>query len=343
MTATEFFPPEAGAAALTGPLPERLVVIGDLNGHLRLLERLMLGTGLVDDEGAWVGGQAVLIQMGDVVNRGSTSRAAMDRLLNLQTQARRAGGDVIWLLGNHEVMTALGHEAYVSADEYLEFASPDEVARFVDDRTRYVYELLGPPSVAQRVDPIAGLVQAWEESHAPGKEAFRAAFAVDGSYGEVIRRLPIAVRRGPLLFVHGGLGPIWAELGLDGLDMMTREAWARMPAGYQELEANGIFRDPLGPLWHRAFCMSDAPTVCEDALTALDTLDAARMVVGHTRTETVDGTTGVPLLRQGGRVLMTDVGMGEPGEPGSALVIENGQIDVWSPVDGRYALTAIVP
>ena len=44
-----------------------------------------------------------------------------------------------------EVMTALGHEAYVSADEYMEFAAPEAIDRFYTQRTRFVYELLGSP------------------------------------------------------------------------------------------------------------------------------------------------------------------------------------------------------
>lgn len=323
-------------------LPERVVVIGDLNGHPQLFERLLAGTGLVDLEGRWSGGSTVLVQMGDLVNRGTGSRSAMERLLHLRGEARRNGGEVLWLLGNHEAMTALRHEAYVTPEEYLEFAPTEEVDRFLDARTRYVYELLGPPDVLHEVEPIGGRVRAWEDANAPGKEAFRAAFGERGALGRHLRHLPVAVRLGPLLFVHGGLSPHWARLGLLGLEEKAREAWARSPQRYQELEPNGLIRDPLGPLWHRLYCVSEVEAVERDAEEALAELNAERMLVGHTRTETVPGgLSGRPLLRLSGRVLMTDVGIGEPGEPGCALVIEDGTIDAWSPIDGRYKLCAV--
>jgi hypothetical protein len=335
--------PEPTPPPLRLEMPERLVVVGDLNGHLHLLDRLLSGVGLTDARGRWVGGDAALVQMGDLINRGGRSRGAMDRLLRLRAEARAAGGEVVWLLGNHEAMTALGHEAYVTAEEYLEFAEPASVARFLDDRTRYVYEILGPPRVPHRVPPIGGRVRAWEEANAPGQDAFRSALGAQGIYGRHIRSLPVCVQVGRLLFVHGGLAPMWAELGVEGLDMMRREAWGRAPESYQDLAPDGLFRDPLGPLWHRAYCISEVAAVAADVRGVLARLEAARMVVGHTRTETVSGTHGEPLLRQRGQVVMTDVGIGEPGEPGAVLIVEGGHIDVWSPLEGRYPLAPVEP
>lgn len=312
----------------------RVVVVGDLNGHDHLLAQLLHGTGLIDREGHWSGGSAVLVQLGDVVNRGSSARAAMDRLIGLRHEAREEGGEVIWVLGNHEVMTALGHEAYVAADEYLEFARPAEIARYHERRTRFVYELLGEPDVVRRVEPIGGRIRAWEEDHAPGKGAFRAAFGPKGDYGRVLRTLPAAVKIDDNVFVHGGISPRWAEEGIAGIQSAVARAWEAGPVGYQALDPGGVLRDPLSPVWNRVYCVSSAETVERDADEALERLGAQRMIVGHTRTESVGGAPGLPLLRQGGRVVMADVGIGEPGEPGSALVIEEGEVRWWSPVHG---------
>lgn len=324
-------------------MPDRLAVIGDLNGHDQLLEQLLFGVGLIDIDGAWSGGDAWLVQLGDVVNRGTSSRAALERLIALRSQARAAGGEVLMLLGNHEVMTALGHEAYVTADEYMEFAEPSEVERFLAERTRHIYELLGPPDEPRGVAPIAGQIRAWEESNAPGKEAFALGFSADGELGRFIRSLPVALRIGPLAFVHGGLSPHWAREGLDTLDALAVDEWARAaPHGYYALEPEGLFRDPLGPLWHRMFCVSSGAAATRDAWDVARVLGVERVVVGHTRTDSVPGgRSGWPLLRQQGRVLMTDVGIGEPGEPGAMLLVEDGEIDVWSPIHGRQTLCSV--
>ncbi|MCB9645739.1 MAG: metallophosphoesterase [Deltaproteobacteria bacterium] len=330
------------AYTLEQELPARVVVIGDLNAQHNLLVRFLQGMKLMKRSGAWCGGKTVLVQMGDIPNRGGTSRAAMDLMIRLRMEAREAGGEIYWLLGNHEVMTALGHEAYVSADEYLEFATHPEVDQFYLDRTRFMYELLGPPDRPQYVEPMGGRVRAWEEANAPGKAAFRAALGPDGVYGAYIRRLPVAFKLGTLLFVHGGLSPQWADLGLEGLEEEAQQCWASTDRFYQALDPNGLFRDPLGPLWHRAYCVANAKVVREDLQAALRQMGARQMLVGHTRTDTlVGGRPSVPILRHRGRLVMTDVGLGEPGEGGSALVVERGKIEVWSPGGERSVLTSV--
>lgn len=328
--------------ALERDLPARVVVIGDLNAQHDLLERYLLGLKLVKKSGAWAGGRTVLVQMGDIPNRGSRARAAMDLMIRLRAEARDAGGEVYWLLGNHEVMTMLGNEAYVSADEYMEFASVEEIDRFYTARTRFVYELLGSPEEPQFVEPLGGRIRAWEEAHAPGKDEFREAMSPDGYYGRYIKTLPVAFKLGKIAFVHGGLSPTWAELGLEGLQARADEDWADVPRFYQLLDPNGLFRDPLGPLWHRAYCVSNAQVVKDDLREALDLVGAKQMFVGHTRTDTIEhGRPSVPMVRHRGRLVMTDVGLGEPGEPGCALIVERGRVEIWSPGGSKARLTTV--
>jgi hypothetical protein len=322
---------EAGYT-LERELPARVVILGDLNAQNALLRRYLVDLKLINKKtGAWIGGRTVFVQMGDIPNRGPAARAAMDLMIDLRPQAQAAGGDVYWLLGNHEVMSVLGHEAYVTAEEYLEFARPDEIDTFYTDRTRFIYEQLGAPDVPGYVEPLGGKMRAWEEEHAPGKEVYRKMMGPAGKYGRYIRRLPVAFRFGPLLFVHGGLSPTWAAHGIEGLQRMARDEWAKKPRFYQELDPQSIFRDPLGPLWHRAYCVAKAKVVKSDLAAALDLVGAKMMFVGHTRTDSVEiNAISQPLLRQRGRVIMTDVGLGDPGESGSVLVVEKNKIEVWT-------------
>lgn len=323
-------------------LPPRLVVIGDLNAQYNLLQRLLIGLKLMKRNGAWCGGRTVLIQMGDIPNRGTAARASMDLVIRLRRQAKDAGGEIYWLLGNHEVMSVLGHEAYVCADEYMEFASPEEIDRFYAARTRFMYEQLGAPDRPGYVEPLGGKLKAWEDANAPGREAYRRGMGPSGVFGQYIRKLPICFKLGPLLFVHGGLSPSWADYGIQGLEEESKAAWASEPGFYQELDPHGIFRDPLGPLWHRAYCVANASVVRQDLQEALTLVGATQMFVGHTRTDTVDdGEPSVPMVRQRGRLIMTDVGLGEPGEPGCALVIERGRIESWTPGGSRSRVAAV--
>ena len=66
------------------------------------------------------------------------------------------------------------------------------------------------------------------------------------------------------------------------------------------------------------------------------------MVVGHTRTDSVEsGRLGTPLVRQRGRLIMSDVGIGDPGEAGCALVVEKNRIECWSPGGTRSKVVSL--
>jgi anti-sigma regulatory factor (Ser/Thr protein kinase)/GGDEF domain-containing protein len=89
---------------LSQPFTKRFVVIGDIHGDLEGLTQDLRDAGLVDINGNWIGGDAVLMQMGDIINRGERSFEAYQYLSGLRSQARAQGGDVKIVLGNHESM-----------------------------------------------------------------------------------------------------------------------------------------------------------------------------------------------------------------------------------------------
>lgn len=60
------------------------------------------------------------MQTGDVPDRGPDSRKVMDLLMDLEKQARKAGGIVHALLGNHEVMNMVGDLRYVTPEDMLD-------------------------------------------------------------------------------------------------------------------------------------------------------------------------------------------------------------------------------
>ena len=70
----------------------------------------------------WIGGTTVLMQTGDIFDRGPKVREALDLLMRLEEEARRAGGRVEALLGNHEVMNLLHEFRDVSPASYAAFA-----------------------------------------------------------------------------------------------------------------------------------------------------------------------------------------------------------------------------
>ncbi|MFH1790577.1 MAG: cell envelope integrity protein TolA [Candidatus Omnitrophota bacterium] len=87
---------------------QRHIVAGDIHGDLDGLMLDLQNAGLIDQNGNWVGGDAVFVQMGDVIDRGSEGRAVDQFLRKLQKQAEAQGGKVVRLLGNHELMFLQG-------------------------------------------------------------------------------------------------------------------------------------------------------------------------------------------------------------------------------------------
>jgi hypothetical protein len=78
------------------------VVLGDLHGSLVAFRTILARAGLVEGE-SWRGGRAILVQLGDVIDRGPDSIETYAYLADLQGRAKKGKGRVVRLLGNHEV------------------------------------------------------------------------------------------------------------------------------------------------------------------------------------------------------------------------------------------------
>jgi len=83
---------------------KRRIVIGDVHGELEGFRGILRNAGLIDSKANWSGGDDILIQTGDVIDRGPYSIEAVDLLRKLQKEATDAKGEVIRLCGNHELM-----------------------------------------------------------------------------------------------------------------------------------------------------------------------------------------------------------------------------------------------
>ena len=68
----------------------------------------------------------MLVQTGDIVDRAPDSLKIIRDLMRLEKEARRAGGRVVVLVGNHEAMMVTGDFRYVH---------PGEIAAFADRRS----------------------------------------------------------------------------------------------------------------------------------------------------------------------------------------------------------------
>jgi 3',5'-cyclic AMP phosphodiesterase CpdA len=63
---------------------------------------------IIDDSSTWIAGNDILVQTGDIVDRGPYALGIYQLMGELRSQALLTGGQVVSIMGNHEVMNALG-------------------------------------------------------------------------------------------------------------------------------------------------------------------------------------------------------------------------------------------
>src|SRR5690242_2008709 len=66
---------------------ERIVAIGDVHGDLDDFVALLQRTSILDTNRHWSGRNTILVQTGDLIDRGPKSRAVLDLMMQLQKEA----------------------------------------------------------------------------------------------------------------------------------------------------------------------------------------------------------------------------------------------------------------
>lgn len=191
---------------------DRVVAISDVHGAYDAMVRTLKNADLIADDLTWCGGTSHLVIVGDLLDRGPNSRDAMDLLMRLGGEALAAGGQVHVLVGNHEVMNLNGDLRYVSISEYAAFAD-EETAEEREQWFEAHVERVGVSAAGRNAMRIE-----YDKRFPPGYFAHRRAFASDGSYGKWLLARPVIVVINGTAFVHGGLSPQVAELGLEGVN-----------------------------------------------------------------------------------------------------------------------------
>lgn len=95
-------------------------VMGDAHGHYERIVDLLRLEGLLSPQLRWTGDNATLVFIGDFFDRGPDGVGLIDLVMRLEREAREAGGEVLSLLGNHE-MCILG--AHFFGRQYYSFAN----------------------------------------------------------------------------------------------------------------------------------------------------------------------------------------------------------------------------
>jgi len=266
--------------------PGKIIAVGDLHGDLpKTIHSLELAGVVTRDEQGWpkwCGGNATVVQLGDVLDRGDCEIGILMLLRDLDHQAEKHGGAVYMINGNHESLNICGNFRYVTRGAFYECALAaglsSELALNWDDQLKARIELYSPGGLVARE----------------------------------LAKNPTVLVVNDTVFAHGGLLPIHVNYGLERINE-EMAAWMR-----GDITENGRATPPYiamgGPnsiLWNRTLAQEQFPTpydkfyACSLVKSVLKKLSAKRLVVGHT-----PQMTGCN-CECNGQIWRVDVGMSE--------------------------------
>ena len=304
--------------------PPRIVAIGDVHGDLVSFKAILQAAHLIDAKEAWVGGNTIFVQTGDVLDRGNQGTKALDLLMKLEERASKKGGRVYSLLGNHEVLNMMGDFRYVPPEEFAAHATPESEKRLKEAFERYkrFQNEKADQQKKPRPEFTDQMQSDWFKAHPGGFLEYRQAFGPSGRYGKWLRKKDAVAQIQDTVFLHGGISSavstipvreinsrIQQELALfDRLQKILEERKIILPfftfsemvaAAQQELDiqkddkvlleflglTNWLSVSPEGPLWFRGYARWTDEELAASLPPLLKSYNAKRFVVGHTVTQ----------------------------------------------------------
>ena len=234
---------------------ERVVAIGDIHGDFQTAFDVLKLAELIDKQGEWIGGRTVLVQVGDLMDRGKDERKLLDFFHELKIKAKKKGGSVHTLNGNHEALNVDPENMEWTFDRYVLYENGfTDFEEFYDSKKKDKNLRRLPRKMRGRA----------------------AAFRPGGVYAMRLSENNIAMKIGRTIFVHGGILPKYAK---KGLGLMNRQV-SRWMKNLSDIPEWLMLKD--SPLWARDFSRKTRSKDCDVLESSLKILNADRMIVAHT-------------------------------------------------------------
>lgn len=229
-----------------------LFVTSDIEGNFNAFYGLLVANKVMDSSYNWTFGTGHLVICGDMFDRGTEVLPTLWLLYKLELAAEKSGGQVHYILGNHDVMNLYMDIRYID-EKYL------ELARIIsgindDDEAAYAYLMSN-----------ANVLVPWIKS----KNAIE--------------------KIGETLYLHGGISEdlVNAGLTLDVINDVVRESLkgdlTDTPSGSEEVD---LIFGSTGPFWYRGLVVDRKERYNKIEESKLDEIlafyGATQIVVGHT-------------------------------------------------------------
>lgn len=348
--------PTASKLSTVNAPADRIVAIGDIHGDINAMRTALRNASIIDAHDKWIGGRAVLVQVGDQLDRGENERAIYELLFKLQDRASAVGGAVHILLGNHELMNARLDFRYVTRGGFEDFG----IARASfssSPKTRGSCSSGKGPSArssngSSRVtvsghDDYLSILKSrkWRPRIAvddlkmiralPAAMQARARAIVAGGplATELGRRTRVGILVGDTLFIHAGLSPRHLTYGgqesstsVEKLDKINNDT-SKFLQGQAPYPS--VLNGQSSPVWMRDYSrpgVRQGSAECKMLVDTLRMVGAKRMVVGHTpQAEGINGACG-------GKVWRIDTGMSKAygGVPEAIEISRRGHVRIYT-------------
>ena len=301
---------------------ERIVAIGDIHGDYDNYMAVLKNAGVVNRRGRWAADKTHVVQVGDIPDRGPDTLKIIKHLQKLEKQAKKAGGRLHLLIGNHEHMNITGDLRYVHPGEYEAFETRNSkqlrnnyyayVVKTIEQQREALLASGGDDSNLPVADD--NFKRDWYNEHPLGFVEHRLAWQKGGELFEWIAEHNTVIRINKVLFLHGGLSAELLPLSITDINERVRAELNR-----EAFEGEPLGTADNGPLWYRGLARGDE-TIERPALdSVLAHFDAEMIVLGHTP----DLNAITP--RFGGQVVIIDTGISAYyGGHLASLLIEDG-------------------
>ncbi len=266
--------------------PGRVVAIGDIHGDLDAAEKALRLAGAIDDKNHWIGGNLVVVQTGDQIDRWDDDRAVLDLFSRLQSEAEANGGRLISLNGNHELM---------NVESLFWVVKPESFKAFLDIQVPSGWK---PPSFFQDFMPnpnyVVGInhLQSVNPSD-PGVYQRAYAFSPGSYYAKVLGERPMFIIVNDTVFVHGGITPEFLNSDLlKSIDETKQWMLGKIHLDIETLmsKKRGGELSPVDRiLTDRTYSAQPlSQQTCDSLAEVLTSLRVKRMVIGHTIQKTMN-------------------------------------------------------
>jgi len=221
----------------------RIVAVGDIHGDYNQFIKILKHAKLIDKNKNWIGKNSILVQMGDLVDRGVDSKKVLDLMIKLKKQSKQNGhGKVYSILGNHELNRLSGIFTFSLINDMMSFGSIEQHRKAFALHTKYGNFLRKEMEPVVIVDDIlfthAGLISEY----------------ADLGISQLNKKIHDILIDAPYNITSESTHPLLTD------PMIINN----------------------GPMWTRFFSLKEEnQDVCEELSKVLKTTKTTRMVIGH--------------------------------------------------------------